>query len=283
MFADDTLLDDLAVAFEPAEALPSEPSAAELDALAMAVADHFGMASLTAGSAGHDLAMLEAALAPDGLLPAEPTNDELSRLGCAVSAVFGSEQGDRAPVGGVLISLNDARVRLGSRIRRRMIGGTGIFVAAGVLTAGAAAAATAAHVPFTRPIAQIAHDLGLMHSPAYDDAQAKADQLSDDVKEHDVPAVEVDLADLRQDERNLDPGERSQVVADSSPAVSQAETVIDSNPGTVPPVGQTPPTDDTTTTTVPDDSTTTVPNDTTTTVPNDTTTTVPADSTTTAP
>jgi hypothetical protein len=272
VFTDDTLLEGLATMLEPTELLPSEPSAAELDALRMAVAEQFGMASLADGTSGHELALLEAALSADGALPAGPSDDELSRLGSTVSEVFGTERAERSAEGGIVIALGDAQSRLGARLRRRLIGGTGIFVTAGVLATGAAAAAaTAAHVPFTRPIAQIAHDLGLpVHSPAYDDAQAKADQLTEDVKEHDVAAIAGDLASLRHEEGMLDPGERSQVVADSSPAVAQAETVIDSNPSPGPPVDVTPPPDETT---VPSDTTTTSPDESTTTTTDATTST----------
>jgi hypothetical protein len=278
---DDTLLADLAILFDPTEVLPPVPSEAEFEALSFAVAEQFGTTSVAEMPSGTELALLEAALSTDAVLPAEPSADELSRLGSAVNEVFGAGTGS-SPVGDDgPIALSDMRLPLRTRVRRRLVGSTTIFVAAGVLATGtAAAAATAAHLPFTRPLAQIAHDIGLpVHSPRYDDAQAEADQLAQDVTSGDVAAVERDLASLRKDEHNLDPGERAQVTADTTVTVAQAETVIASDPNPAPPpVDVTPPPTDQTT--IPPDTTTTTDASTTTTTDASTTTTDASSSTT---
>ena len=184
----DELLDQLGGVLAPPEDLALTPSAAELDALAAAVAVRW----------------------PDGA--AVPAAEEAE-----------SAPGDSpAPPGSPVRPLRSGRRlplrRLGSEAWR-----AGTVAAGIVLVSASAAAAATGGVPLPRPVRMVAYTVGLpVDSPALDDTHQHIKQLSEAVKAQDKPKAEATVRRLEQDRVKVPADEKKVALPKIEKAIEQA-------------------------------------------------------------
>ena len=185
----DELLDQLGGVLAPPEDLALTPSAAELEALAAAVAARWpeGAAAPAPGEAGEGF--------PGGTPPGSPVRPLLPRY--------------RRP----LRRLGSSAWRAGS-------------VAAGlVLVSGSAAAAANGGVPLPRPVRVVAYTVGLpVDSPALDDTNQHIKELKEAVKANDKPKAEATVRRLRTDLAKVPADEKKEAVPKVEQAIAVAAT-----------------------------------------------------------
>jgi hypothetical protein len=207
----DELLDQLGGVLAPPEDLALTPSAAELDALAAAVAARWpdGAAAPSAGDAADS----------PGASPAPPG-----------SPIRPLRSGGR----GHLRRLGSGAWRAGS-------------VAAGlVLVSASAAAAANGGVPLPRPVRAVAYTVGLpVDSPALDDTNQHIKQLKEAVKAQDKPKAEATVRRLRTDLTKVPADEKKQAVPKVEAAIAVAinsgavQSAAPTTTTTVPPASST--------------------------------------------
>jgi hypothetical protein len=218
----DELLDQLGGVLAPPDDLALTPSAAELEALAAAVAARWpGGAAVPAG------------LGPaEGAPAAEPSG---------------------ADTGGEVRRLRWA----GPRTRR--IGSSAWragSVAAGLVLFSASAAAANGGVPLPRPVRVVAYTVGLpVDSPALDDTHQHIKELKEAVKAKDTPKAEATVRRLQTDLKKVPADEKDEAIPKVEAAITEA-----ANNGVIQPPAPTTtttaPPPSTTTTTAPASSTT---------------------------
>ena len=184
----DELLDQLGGVLAPPEDLALDPTAAELDALAAAVA-----ARWPDGAAGPSAA---AAADSPGASPAPPE-----------SPIRPFRSGGRRH----LRRLGSGAWRAGS-------------VAAGlVLVSASAAAAANGGVPLPRPVRVVAYSVGLpVDSPALDDTNQHIKVLKDAVKAQDKPKAEATVRRLQTDLTKVPADEQKEAVPKVEAAIAVA-------------------------------------------------------------
>jgi hypothetical protein len=186
----DELLDQLGGVLAPPEELALTPSAAELEALAAAVAARW----------------------PDGTaIPAAGETEDVPG-------------GAPAPPGSPVRPLRSG----GRRSLRRL--GSGAWragsVAAGlVLVSASAAAAANGGVPLPRPVRVVAYTVGLpVDSPALDDTNQHIKDLKEAVKAQDKPKAEASVRRLRTDLTKVPADEKKEAVPKVEAAIAVATT-----------------------------------------------------------
>jgi hypothetical protein len=269
----DELLDQLGGVLAPPQELALAPSAAELEALAAAVAARWpGGAAAPTGIGSGDAVVAESAPALD------PSGAE---TGGEVRPRWGGPRARR---------LGSSAWRAGS-------------VAAGIVLFSASAAAAAnGGVPLPRPMRVVAYTVGLpVDSPALDDTHQHIKELKEAVKAKDTPKAEATVRRLRTDLAKVPADEKKEAKPKIEAAIGAAEGagVIQSpaptTTTTAPPATSTTvtgPASSTTATTAEEQerekdrstvTTTTAPSTTTTTAPESTTTTTAPETDGTAP
>jgi len=258
----DELLDQLGGVLAPPADLPLTPSAAELEALAAAVAGRWPDAVAPEGAPAAD------GRAVPGGAPVVPLRPAIRRR--------------------PLRRLGSSAWRAGS-------------VAAAMVVFSASAAAAAGGVPLPRPVRAVAYTVGLpVDSPALDDTNHHIDELKAAVKANDKPKVVATARRLSTDLRKVPSDEKKEAEQKVQAVMPQVEPLIkNAVPPVVLPVAPvsstttaTTPAASTTDTTAPpatengkapapDTTTTERPKTTTTTAPEPTTTTTAPESTTT--
>jgi hypothetical protein len=186
----DELLDQLGGVLAPPDDLALTPSAAELDALAAAVAARW----------------------PDGATALSP------------SEAAESPGASPAPPGSPIRPL-----RSGGRRHLRRIGSgawrAGSVAAGLVLVSASAAAAANGGVPLPRPVRVVAYTVGLpVDSPALDDTNQHIKQLKQAVKAQDKPKAEASVRRLQTDLTKVPADEKKEAVPKVEAAIAVAAT-----------------------------------------------------------
>ena len=193
----DELLDQLGGVLAPPDDLALTPSAAELEALAAAVAARWpgeGAAPATESPAAAAPAA-EAPAAAAGERSAAHQGGDVRRLRWAPSAR-----------------------RVGSSAWR-----AGSVAAAIVLLSASAAAAANGGVPLPRPVRVVAYTVGLpVDSPALDDTNQHIKQLQDAVKAKDKPKAEATVRRLQTDLTKVPADEKTRAVPKVEAAIGLA-------------------------------------------------------------
>ena len=211
----DELLERLGGVLAPPDDLSLSPSAAELDALAVAVAARW----------------------PDGAT--------ISPVETAVAPATAEEASEAAPVGPLRPGKRPLR-RLGSSAWRAG------SVAAGLVVFSASAAAANGGVPLPRPVRVVAYNVGLpVDSPALDDTHQHIEELKDAVKAKDKPKAEATVRRLEKDLTKVPADEKQKAEKKVVAVIEQADVreLIESPTPTTTTTAPSPPT--TTASTVP--------------------------------